>query len=338
MAGQRPKGTGGSDPIAGATHRPPAPTDDCMVVAVPDRRDRRAARTGLALWVGALVVGIASFHAIGDGPLAAPPIDPAGWLAWAEGRDPLVATFAVLRLLVLALSWYLVGATSIGILARALRAASLIRLADALTVPALRRVLQTALGVSLATAMVASSVPASAPAARETSAVDLRTAGDDAVAAVGSSVEVTLAALGEEDQITLEHVEDDARPFSLSLLDRARAAEAAADGRTATESAASEPADTAGGESRGTPRPPSITAAEHVVVAGESFWTIADEVLTDRLDRTPTEAETAAYWERLVLANRDRLVDRDNPDLIFPGQSLSVPPSGTGASTAETRP
>lgn len=333
MAKRRPKGTGASGPVAGGTLAPPATIEDRTLSDETDRHGRRAARTGLVLWVGALVVGTLLFHAIGDGPLAAPPIDPSAWLAWAEGRDPLVATFAVLRLLVLALSWYLVGATSIGILARVLRAASLVRLADALTVPALRRVLQAALGVSLATAMVASSVPAPAPAARETSAVALQTAGDHAAVPGGSSVDVTLAALGEEERVTLEHVEGDGRPFSLSLLDRARAAAAAADGET-TGQRMTETAEPADGASRGTSLPSSVADGEHRVVAGESFWTIAQEVLTDRLDRTPTEAETAAYWERMVAANRDRLVDRDNPDLIFPGQALSMPAAGLSGSPA----
>lgn len=334
MAGQRSKGTGASAPVAGDTLAPPATTEDRTAADATGRRDRRAARTGLVLWVVALVVGTLSFHAIGDGPLAAPPLDPTGWLDWAEGRDPLVATFAVLRLLVLALSWYLVGATSIGILARVFRAASLVRLADALTVPALRRILQAALGVSLATAMVASSVPTPDRATGGTSAVALHTAGDDAAASVGSSVQVTLAALGEEEErVTLEHVEGDGRPVPLSLLDRAREAATADGGETTTDPRTTEPIDAADGTSRGNPLPASITADEHLVVAGESFWTIAHEVLTDRLDRRPSDAETAAHWERLVAANRDRLVDRDNPDLIFPGQVLSMPSDGPSGST-----
>ncbi len=114
------------------------------------------ARAGLLAWCLALAGGTVLFHRLGDGPLAPPPLAPDAWAAWAEGRDPLVATVAVLRLVVLGLSWYLVGATSIGVLARALRAARLIRLADVLTVAALRRLLQAALGASLATTMVVS--------------------------------------------------------------------------------------------------------------------------------------------------------------------------------------
>jgi nucleoid-associated protein YgaU len=32
------------------------------------------------------------------------------------------------------------------------------------------------------------------------------------------------------------------------------------------------------------------------------------------------------YWRRLIDANRDRLVDPGNPDLLLPGQELVLPP------------
>jgi hypothetical protein len=296
-------------------------------------RRQRAARAGLALWIGALVVGAALFHAIGDGPLAAPPLDPAGWGAWADGRDPLVATFAVLRLLVLALSWYLVGATTVGILVRVLRAASLVRIADALTVPALRRGLQAALGVSLATAMVTSAVPTPERMPQETSMVTLRATGTDpGPGQFGGSDHaetVTSATVGEGDEIMPEQVES-RRPPPLELLERGREAGTGSEDEVsdrAPEHVTSggemtDPADTAQGVAT------DPAADEHLVVAGESFWTIAEDVLAIALDRAPTEAESVGYWGTLVEANRDRLVDRDNPDLIFPGQTLVIPADG----------
>jgi hypothetical protein len=33
-----------------------------------------------------------------------------------------------------------------------------------------------------------------------------------------------------------------------------------------------------------------------------------------------------AYWERVVDHNRDGLADPDNPDLIFPGDEVRLPP------------
>jgi hypothetical protein len=73
--------------------------------------------------------------------------------------------------------------------------------------------------------------------------------------------------------------------------------------------------------------PPSVAVPEggrrvHVVEPGEHFWSIAEEVVAQRPD---ADLEVADYWRLLVEANRDRLVDRDNPDLIHPGQELVLP-------------
>ncbi|MCU1376678.1 MAG: hypothetical protein JWO68_3964, partial [Actinomycetia bacterium] len=61
------------------------------------------------------------------------------------------------------------------------------------------------------------------------------------------------------------------------------------------------------------------------VAAGDHLWSIAERVLADAWARPPADHEVVPYWEQVVGANRDRLADRDNPDLIFPGQQLVVP-------------
>jgi nucleoid-associated protein YgaU len=61
------------------------------------------------------------------------------------------------------------------------------------------------------------------------------------------------------------------------------------------------------------------------VAAGDHLWSIAERVLADAWARPPADHEVVPYWEQVVAANRDRLADRDNPDLIFPGQQLVVP-------------
>lgn len=58
----------------------------------------------------------------------------------------------------------------------------------------------------------------------------------------------------------------------------------------------------------------------------ESFWTIAADVLTDAWGRPATDREIDPFWRALVDANRERLVDRDDPDLIVPGQVFEIPP------------
>lgn len=241
---------------------------------------RARSTTALLAWIAALAMGIAAFHALGGHMMPAPPWQPDAFLGWLGATDPLLATMSLLRLLVLALSWYLVGVTAVGAVARLAGAVRLVRLADALTVPALRRLLQSALGVGLATAMVAAATPARA------------------------------------------------QPLPLQLL----------------EGVAAEPADTADAGASGpfpvpaTNVPAPVVAdatfdgaappstGQHTVVAGESFWRIAAEKVTQASGRPAGDAEVAVYWRRLIEQNRSRLADPGNPDLLFPGQRLDLPP------------
>jgi nucleoid-associated protein YgaU len=77
------------------------------------------------------------------------------------------------------------------------------------------------------------------------------------------------------------------------------------------------------------PAPPTPAPAAHrtwTVQPGQCFWSIAEAVLAERLGRQATAEEVVPYWNRLIDANRAALADRDNPDLVFPGQVFTVPP------------
>jgi nucleoid-associated protein YgaU len=156
-------------------------------VAAPPPGRRVHGLVRLGLWVAALLVVSWLFHALGDGPLAAPPPDPEGLRAWAADRDGLVAAVALLRLVVLGLAWYLVGVTAAGIAARLLRSARLVAVADAFTLPVIRRLLQTTLGVSLAASMAV--VPVSIAGSRFAGAERVVLAAADGTDASGEGPE-----------------------------------------------------------------------------------------------------------------------------------------------------
>ncbi len=86
---------------------------------------------------------------------------------------------------------------------------------------------------------------------------------------------------------------------------------------------------------------PPVDHAQVTVEEGDNFWALAEEQLATSTGRSPTAAETAPYWQDLIDANRDRLVEPHNPDLILPGQRLCVPPiagteaGGTGTEVEE---
>lgn len=130
----------------------------------------------LVSWVAVLGAAIVAFTAMGSGQLAGPPMDPGAWAGWADARDPVVATVALLRLVVLGLAWYLAAVTLVGALARVARLTTMVRFTDALTLPIVRRVLQTSLGVGLATAVVVSSTTAPVPRSRSTPVLAATTA------------------------------------------------------------------------------------------------------------------------------------------------------------------
>jgi nucleoid-associated protein YgaU len=62
------------------------------------------------------------------------------------------------------------------------------------------------------------------------------------------------------------------------------------------------------------------------VTPGDTFWSIAEEALTDRRGSFPTQHEIVRYWRQLIATNQSRLAAPGNPDLLLPGQSLVLPP------------
>jgi hypothetical protein len=136
----------------------------------------------LIAWLIGLLGAIAVLQIAGRGALAAPSIvEPGAWAPWASSRDALTIAFAVARLLTLGLAWYLLGATLIGAVARMARWRRMVAVADLLTVPAVRRLLQSALGLGLATAALTAGSQGATPTPQQPAAATLTmTAHDDA--------------------------------------------------------------------------------------------------------------------------------------------------------------
>jgi hypothetical protein len=102
-----------------------------------------------------LLAAVAGLHEAGVGALAAPP-SLAGLPKWVETRDPIIAGFALVRLLALALGYYLLSVIVAGTAFRMARTTRLAAATDLLTVPAVRRVLDGCLGLAI---VVAASAP-----------------------------------------------------------------------------------------------------------------------------------------------------------------------------------
>jgi hypothetical protein len=64
---------------------------------------------------------------------------------------------------------------------------------------------------------------------------------------------------------------------------------------------------------------------------GDHFWRVAELSLAAALGRAPTDRETDRYWRSLVTLNRARLADPRNPELLYVGQVLELPPVPAGS-------
>ena len=115
--------------------------------------------TVVAAAFGVVLVGL---HAAGDGVLATPPTDGDGFAAWLSNRDPLIATASLLRIVALAISWYLTGLSLLTLLSRLTGLRVLAVLASSLSTPAVRRLTHGVVGVSLVAAVAVPTAPAMA--------------------------------------------------------------------------------------------------------------------------------------------------------------------------------
>lgn len=198
--------------------------------------------------------------------------------------------------------------------------------------------------------------PARAPAAPSEPAAPAAPAVPAAPAAVPSSATATMTRLpaSPEATATMTRLPDTARPTNPDQPEPARPASTAPAppapaGTPAADLPLVPPPGPADPPATSRPRPPAANRAsaggipaqaapapaaasgaapleEWVVEPGDSFWTIAEEAMADaRPGTAPSDDDVAAYWRRLIDANRDRLAAPANPDLLLAGQRLVLP-------------
>lgn len=249
-------------------------------------RRARAAGT-LILWLALLCFVLLRLHALG-GVLGPPPVtEPAGLSGWLQARQPAEAAFALLRLVALGTAWYLLSATLLSTLAHLSRVPTIVRTSDLLTVPAIRRLAGSAAGMSVAAATL-------------TTGAGMATAATDPPPHAAHESGTLLPESG-----TSPSVDTPPLPTLRRLPD--------------------EPAPV--------PPPPSAPPAPQApqptdrweIRPGQHFWSVAESVLASSWGREPSDDEVDPYWRQLVGANRSILRDPDIPDLLYPGQVITVP-------------
>jgi nucleoid-associated protein YgaU len=270
-------------------------------------------RWRLLAWCVALGLGLRALHALGAGTLGVPVASAADLSAWLDRTPPEVMALALVRLAALATAWYLAVCTLALALIRPFGRSRAAAAAARATPAIVRRVVSGGGGLGLAAGALLGALPSAGAAVtglapRPAAATVVRAPQDPGppTATMTRSARDTSTAV-----MTRSPTDDTGNPSSAVL------ARLPAEGAPPAPRAPPAPA-TAGAAHR-TPPPSSWT-----VEAGDSFWSIAAETVAPA-GGEPNDRQVRAYWRRLVDANRGRLIDAGNPDLLVPGQHLVVP-------------
>jgi hypothetical protein len=248
-------------------------------------------------WMVLLVLSLGALHALGRGPLAPPPLARPGALAaWLDRRSPPTLAFCALRFAAMGLAGYLLATTLAGLLARIAGRARWSAATDAISPLVVRRLVQSAAGLTVAATVTASQAaawasPGVSPGASSPTPIMRR---------LPSAPPSTTAARRRTTAA--------ARPATAPTGPTAPTAP------TAPILPAAEP---------------SASPATWVVRPGDNLWSVAEATLVRAWGRVPSDTEVDDYWTGLVAVNRVRLAHGDDPDLVFPGQvfELPTPPS-----------
>ncbi|HET6953055.1 MAG TPA: LysM domain-containing protein [Acidimicrobiales bacterium] len=291
-------------------------------------RPRAAATARLAAWTGGLAAAARVLAATGPGPLGLPVGGLDDLEGWVAGATPVDLVLAVLRLGAVAATWYLLAATVLAALARAVRVRPVTAAVERLAPDLVRRLATGGSSIGLAVGGAVASLPVPGLPVRPEPVT---------VAAAPAAPSATLA--------RIEPAPDPALPARASATmtrTGTTAGPAAPDHRSGARRPPGVPPPSATMTRVEVPPPsgpPSVTADHSpvpgattpaatgtadtwVVDPGDSFWSIAEDVV----GREAGDRAIGRYWRALVDANRGRLVDPANPDLLVPGQELITPP------------
>ncbi|HUP87200.1 MAG TPA: hypothetical protein VM143_16215 [Acidimicrobiales bacterium] len=235
----------------------------------------------LAGWCAFLVAALVVLEALGHGPLGTPPMHDLG--PWLEAFGPATAAFALLRVLLLALAWYLLAATAVSGTLRVIRADGLASAVERRAPVQVGRVVRAAMGLVAASVTITSAAAAAERASDDATSITMQRLPDDSPRANEGPPPVTMRRLADTTPVP-----DTTEPM---------------------------PPVTMRGPGTWTIQP------------GDHLWRVAERTLEAAWRRPPTDGEVDPYWRRLIEHNRRRLRHRDDPDLVFPGDVIELPPT-----------
>jgi hypothetical protein len=238
------------------------------------------------------VATLAALVAIGRAPALRIPVHHLG--AWLRDGDPATVVVALLRGVAVVGAGWLVASTALYVAASVSRVPAAMRAVGWTTLPAVRRAVDAACAVSVATTIVL------APTA----------AGAAGVARGSDPPSVSVVRDGRGSGGSIAVLPPDTTSTTTSTTTTATTTPPVSPPAVVATVPASLPA----------------TADDEVVlVEGDNLWTIAASHLARVHGRPATDDDVAAYWLQVCDVNRPRLHSGD-VNLVFPGERIALPP------------
>jgi LysM domain len=264
-------------------------------------------RWRLLAWTAALALGLRALHALGAGTLGVPLFSGEDLSAWLDRTPPAVMAVAIVRLAALAAGWYLAVCTLTLALTRPFGRTRVASAAARATPAIIRRLVAGGGGLGLAAGTLVGALPSTVVAPAPLAA---RPVAASIVGAIQDPTPPTATMTrGPRDMPRAVMTRLPAEDTPTAVMTRLPATDAPPASRSPPARATLDTAAV----------PPSWT-----VEAGDSFWSIAAETVAPT-GNASNDRRVIGYWRRLVEANRGRLLDPGNPDLLVPGQELVLP-------------
>lgn len=238
----------------------------------------------------------AALHHLGANPgLRIDWADPVNWLNNAAVEDAIGAT---LRMVGLAIGYWITISTSLYMLATLRNGSHRPRLLTVITLPGIRRVVDRALATALAASIAASPLSPALAEQPPPPPVVLDITRD------GIPVpHVRITSVAPPEEADPDAIPDEAETEALEVL----LPPVVAPTTTAVQPAAT-----------------TTDTTDYTVRSGDSLWRIADRHVQNQAEGEPTTAAITAYWREVVDANQGTLRSGD-PNLIFPGEIVVLP-------------
>jgi hypothetical protein len=228
--------------------------------------------------------------------LRTPGADPPAWRLWLASTPPQDAVAAVLRLIATGTAWWLLATTGLYLAARLTRVPAMVRALEWTTPRAVRRLIDRAVALSVIASLAG---------------------GTAAFAAGGNPPAPVVAVAGRQPGTLLlpgtelgTQPQPSPEPLPVPVPPAA-----------SVPPVAPIPESSALREGAASPGPPD----RYTVQRGDNLWTIAANHLADS-GITRSNGRIAHYWKELIQENR-RGLRSGNPDLIFPGETVTLPPT-----------